>query len=168
MVNSVQNLIRACNLKFQLIRVHFLCHITKIFYFKRYFKILNDIPKNLMMSFSSSSGRPISLQFKHIKVVSIISLQSSGITFNLMGQFQQCSTLLISSSPVIFSPATKLPIELKLRSRAVRVEFDLRESLNAIAPSSPIELPIRLSAMRVSFDLRESLNAIAPESPIEL
>ena len=52
------------------------------------------------------------------------------------------------------------------RSSVVRVEFDLRESLNVHAPGSPIELQLRLSVVRVEFDLRESLNAHAPESPI--
>ena len=48
----------------------------------------------------------------------------------------------------------------------MRVEFDLRESLNALAPGGPIELPTRLSSVRVEFDLRESLNA--PDEPIVL
>ena len=43
----------------------------------------------------------------------------------------------------------------------MRVEFDLRESLNAHAPSSPIELFQRASVVRVEFDLRASLNADA-------
>ena len=59
-----------------------------------------------------------------------------------------------------------VPVLLYSRESVVRVEFDLRASLNTEAPSSPIELPPRRSVVRVEFDLRESLNALAPESPI--
>ena len=48
----------------------------------------------------------------------------------------------------------------------MRVEFDLRESLNALAPSSPIALKPRWSFVRVEFDLRESLNVEAPAESI--
>ena len=49
----------------------------------------------------------------------------------------------------------------------MRVEFDLRESLNAHVPDEPILFTVRLSSVRVEFDLRDSLNAFAPDGPIE-
>ena len=48
----------------------------------------------------------------------------------------------------------------------MRVEFNLRASLNALTPTSPIDLSKRVSVVRVEFDLRASLNAEAPDSPI--
>ena len=42
----------------------------------------------------------------------------------------------------------------------------MRESLNALALESPIESPLSLSDVRVEFDLRNLLNAtVAPREP---